>query len=142
ERSKLLPVNRRYPIKSVMEAAHDYYGATGRRVSFEWTLIAGENDSEEQARQLGRLIQDNAPGSHVNLIPLNPTGGYGAQPPSRETTAKFIDALKPFFVEATVRVRRGIDIDAGCGQLAERAAAEYAALNAKPEEAMVDMGGF
>eukprot|EP00931_Biecheleriopsis_adriatica_P047071 TRINITY_DN27107_c0_g1_i1.p1 TRINITY_DN27107_c0_g1~~TRINITY_DN27107_c0_g1_i1.p1 ORF type:complete len:700 (+),score=129.87 TRINITY_DN27107_c0_g1_i1:48-2147(+) len=125
ERSALLPMNRRYPIKSVMEAAHDYFQVTGRRVSFEWTLIAGQNDTPESAQKLGRLISKFAPGSHVNLIPLNPTNGYNGGPSQREAIANFIEILNGFKVEATIRVRRGIDIDAGCGQLAERAAAEY-----------------
>jgi len=127
ERSKLLPVNTRYPIAELMEAARDYRTATGRRVSFEWTLIDGENDGVAQARRLGEVISKGAPGSHVNLIPLNPTGGYGGQPPKRQVVQRFVDVLAEYGVEATVRVRRGIDIDAGCGQLAERATAEYEA---------------
>jgi len=125
ERSKLLPMNNRYPVASVMQAAKEYYEATKRRVSFEWTLIAGENDTPEKAQELGKLIYLNCPGAHVNLIPLNPTSGYGGGPSQREAVAKFVATLRQFGVEATVRVRRGIDIDAGCGQLAERALQEY-----------------
>jgi len=125
ERSKLLPMNNRYPVASVMQAAKEYYEATKRRVSFEWTLIAGENDTPEKAQELGKLIYVNCPGAHVNLIPLNPTSGYGGGPSQREAVAKFVENLRQFGVEATVRVRRGIDIDAGCGQLAERALQEY-----------------
>jgi len=124
ERSALLPVNKRYPIAQVMKAAKHYRKVTGRRVSFEWTLIDGRNDDPETARRLGQLIARGAPGAHVNLIPLNPTGGYGGQPPSREAVAAFVEGLARFGIEATVRVRRGIDIDAGCGQLAERALLE------------------
>ncbi|CAJ1443096.1 unnamed protein product [Effrenium voratum] len=129
ERSKLLPVNQRYPVASVMQAAREYYEATSRRVSFEWTLIAGENDTPEKAQELGKLIYVNCPGSHVNLIPLNPTNGYAGGPSQRQAVAKFVDTLRQFGVEATVRVRRGIDIDAGCGQLAERALQEYNSLS-------------
>lgn len=125
ERSKLLPMNKRYPIDEVMQAASDYYEATGRRVSFEWTLIAGENDTPEKAEELGQLIYLRCPGAHVNLIPLNPTNGYAGGPSQQEAVAKFVDKLREFGVEATVRVRRGIDIDAGCGQLAERALEAY-----------------
>jgi len=142
ERSKLLPMNRRYPIKSVMEAAAHYQQVTGRRISFEWTLIAGKNDSEEQARMLGKLIETHVPGAHVNLIPLNPTEGFSGGPTQFEASRKFVDMLATYGVEATVRVRRGIDIDAGCGQLAERATAEYKAQDeTKPAElALADVG--
>lgn len=134
ERSKLLPMNKRYPVASVMQAAKEYVEVTGRRVSFEWTLIAGENDTPEKAQELGKLIYLNCPGAHVNLIPLNPTNGYAGGPSQREAVAKFVETLRQFGVEATVRVRRGIDIDAGCGQLAERASQEYklSAIEALP----------
>lgn len=124
-RSKLLPVNRRYNIQEVMDAARYYKDTTGRRVSFEWTLIEGENDRVADAARLGQLIRSGAPGSHVNLIPLNPTKGYTGGATNKGAAARFVEELGKYGVEATVRVRRGIDIDAGCGQLAERAAAEY-----------------
>lgn len=125
ERSALLPANKRYPLKQVMEAARHYFQVTSRRVSFEWTLIAGQNDTPEQAEKLGRLISTGAPGAHVNLIPLNPTKGFGGSPTQRQSMGRFIQILARFGVTATPRVRRGLDIDAGCGQLAERALAEY-----------------
>lgn len=125
ERSALLPMNRRYPISTVMDAARYYFEATGRRVTFEWALIEGENDDVATAQRLGRLLANGVPGSHVNLIPVNPTKGFGGRPTGREAAARFVETLSTFGIEATMRVRRGIDIDAGCGQLAERAAAEY-----------------
>jgi len=130
ERSALLPVNNKYNIAQVMEAARYYKEMTGRRVSFEWTLIDGKNDGKNTAERLGKLIASGAPYSHVNLIPLNPTGGFGGKPPQRGAVNRFIEVLAKYGVEATVRVRRGIDIDAGCGQLAERASAEYTASSA------------
>jgi 23S rRNA (adenine2503-C2)-methyltransferase len=115
ERSKLLPVNRRYPIHELMESVQDYIGKTGRRVTFEWALIKGENDTVEQATKLGQLLTGVL--CHVNLIPLNPTGGYGGGPSDPTRVAAFQAVLERYKVSSTVRVRRGIDIQAGCGQL-------------------------
>src|SRR5579859_3126680 len=115
ERSKLLPVNRRWPIAEVISAVEEYIAATGRRVTFEWALIRRENDTFEQAQQLGQLLRGLL--CHVNLIPLNPTGGYAGAPSDPERVAAFQAALASYGVTSTVRVRRGIDIDAGCGQL-------------------------
>ncbi len=118
ERSRLLPVNRRWPIAVLMDACRYYIAKTGRRLTFEWALIAGENDTEEQAHKLGRLLQGML--AHVNLIPLNPTAGYGGMPSSPERVDRFQRVLAEYGVSSTVRVRRGIDIQAGCGQLRDR----------------------
>ncbi len=118
ERSRLLPVNRRWPIAVLMDACRYYIEKTGRRLTFEWALIAGENDTEEQAHKLGQLLQGML--AHVNLIPLNPTAGYGGMPSSPERVERFQRALAEYGVGSTVRVRRGIDIQAGCGQLRDR----------------------
>ncbi len=115
ERSKLLPVNKRYPIHEVIDAARYYIDKTGRRLTFEWALIRGENDTVEQARRLGQLLGGML--CHVNLIPLNPTGGFDGSPSDPERVAAFQAELKRWGVSSTVRVRRGIDIQAGCGQL-------------------------
>jgi len=115
ERSALLPVNRRYPLDELMAACSDYAAVTGRRITFEWALIAGVNDDEATAVQLGRLI-GGLP-AHVNLIPLNPTKGYDGAPTRAPDADRFVEVLAAHGVPATVRVRRGIDIDAGCGQL-------------------------
>jgi len=115
ERSALLPINRRYPIREVLEAARYYVAKTGRRVTFEWALIRGENDSIAQAEKLGALLRGLL--CHVNLIPLNPTGGYGGAPSDPERVDAFRATLARHGVSSTVRVRRGIDIQAGCGQL-------------------------
>jgi 23S rRNA (adenine2503-C2)-methyltransferase len=125
ERSALLPVNRRWPIAELMAACRFYAERTGRRVTFEWALIAGENDQPAQAHRLGRLLQGLP--SHVNLIPLNPTGGYGGGPSQADAVERFVEVLQGHGVPATVRVRRGIDIDAGCGQLTSKAREEEAA---------------
>ena len=118
ERSRLLPVNRRWPLAELMEACRYYVAKTGRRMTFEWALIAGENDTAEQAHKLGELLRGML--GHVNLIPLNPTAGYGGVPSSPERVARFQEILTEYGVTSTVRVRRGIDIQAGCGQLRDR----------------------
>jgi 23S rRNA (adenine2503-C2)-methyltransferase len=115
ERSKLLPINERYPIAQVIDAVRYYLEKTGRRVTFEWALIRGENDTVEQARRLGLLLRGLL--CHVNLIPLNPTGGYDGAPSDPARVAAFQSELKQHGVSSSVRVRRGIDIQAGCGQL-------------------------
>jgi 23S rRNA (adenine2503-C2)-methyltransferase len=118
ERSRLLPVNRRWPIAELMDACRYYIEKAGRRMTFEWALITGENDTEEQAHRLGELLRGML--CHVNLIPLNPTAGYGGVPSSPERVARFQRVLEGYGVGSTVRVRRGIDIQAGCGQLRDR----------------------
>jgi 23S rRNA (adenine2503-C2)-methyltransferase len=115
-RAELLPVNRKYPLDVLFAAIRRYYGETHRRVTFEWALIAGKNDSPEQARALAVLIGDIP--AHVNIIPLNPTKDYAGAAATRERVAAFKEALDNEGVSCTIRVRRGIDINAGCGQLA------------------------
>ena len=92
---------------------------TGRRIFFEWTLIAGVNDSPTQAERLGRLLAGLA--AHVNLIPLNPTNGFSGTPSEIPAAAEFQRTLRVAGIPSTVRQRRGIDVAVGCGQL--RAAA-------------------
>ena len=117
-RSELVPINRRYPIPALMEACADYRSETGRRVSFEWAMIDGVNDTDEQAGHLARLAA--AVRAHVNLIPLNPTPGY----PVRGTPPARIDSFRSLLerrgTTVTIRSTRGSDIDAACGQLAAR----------------------
>jgi 23S rRNA (adenine2503-C2)-methyltransferase len=115
ERSKLLPINKRWPLAKLLEAIHYYIDRTGRRVTFEWALIAGENDTVEQAQKLGQLLHDVK--CHVNLIPLNPTDGYAGGPSDPARVETFQAVLRSYHIGSTVRVRRGIDIQAGCGQL-------------------------
>lgn len=125
ERDKLIPINRRWPISELMDTVRYYIEKTGRRVTVEWALINGENDTLEQARKLGELLQGML--VHVNLIPLNPTEGYAGAPSSRERVDAFQQELARHGISSTVRVRRGIDIQAGCGQLRDRIVAERAA---------------
>lgn len=114
-RSALMPVNRRWPIEELMEACRYYTRQTNRRITFEWAAIAGENDTADEAHRLGRLLSGLL--CHVNIIPLNPTGGYAGRPADSTKIDKFMNILNHYAVSSAVRVRRGIDIDAGCGQL-------------------------
>jgi len=118
ERDKLIPINKRWPLAELMAACRYYTDKTGRRLTIEWALINGENDTIEQAQALGQLVQGML--CHVNLIPLNPTQGYGGRPSSRQRVEAFQQELAKYGVTSTVRVRRGIDIQAGCGQLRDR----------------------
>jgi 23S rRNA (adenine2503-C2)-methyltransferase len=115
ERAALLPVNRRYPLRELIAACHEYVQKSGRRMTFEWTAISGQNDTPEQAHALGRLLRGLK--CHVNIIPLNPTTGYAGEGSATLCIGDFIDILAEYGVPATIRVRRGIDIAAGCGQL-------------------------
>ena len=120
-RAALIPGARRWPLDELMAACRTYSESTGRRIFYEWTLIAGRNDSPEEARQLGRLLRGLP--AQVNLIPLNPTGGYEGEPTRAEPVRLFQSVLREEFgLPCTVRQRRGIDISAGCGQLAVNAA--------------------
>jgi 23S rRNA (adenine2503-C2)-methyltransferase len=122
-RDRLVPVNRTWPIAVLLEAVEEYVAATRRRVSFEYALMAGENDDLEQARGLGRLLAPlRVPGggghaAHVNLIPYNPTPGTGFAPPSKGAVRRFRDAVAAAGVPVSVRANRGVGIDAACGQL-------------------------
>ena len=115
-RTELLPINKRYPLAALFQAVRGYYAVTHRRVTFEWALIQGKNDTPEQAAELARLAGDLP--CHVNVIPLNPTDDYAGQAATRERAAAFKEELERRHITCTIRVRRGIDINAGCGQLA------------------------
>jgi 23S rRNA (adenine2503-C2)-methyltransferase len=115
ERTALLPVNKRWSLDELIGACHYYVEKSGRRITFEWSLIQGKNDTPEQAHALGKLLKGLH--CHVNLIPLNPTSGYSGGPSAEARINQFVAILGDYGIPATVRVRRGIDINAGCGQL-------------------------
>ena len=115
-RNKLVPINRRYPLAELMDAIREYIALTHRRVTFEWALIRDLNDTPEQAHKLARLLRGML--AHVNLIPLNPTPGFEGQASSKRRVYAFRDVLNTYGIPCTVRIRRGVDIQAGCGQLA------------------------
>ena len=114
-RSALMPVNERYPLAELLEACHYYVDKTGRRITFELALISDQTDSLETAHELGQLLKGLL--CHINVIPLNPTAGFSGQPTSKSRVDAFCQVLDTYGIAATPRTRRGIDIDAGCGQL-------------------------
>lgn len=116
ERLAIMPVNKRYKIADVIEACKYYIEKTHRRVTFEWALIRGVNDTPEAAQKLAARLKGML--CHVNAIPLNPTQGYGGQASNRQRVRLFKETLEQAGIPCTVRMRRGIDINAGCGQLA------------------------
>ncbi|ACB74122.1 radical SAM enzyme, Cfr family [Opitutus terrae PB90-1] len=117
ERAALVPVAKKWPLDELMAACRTYSETTGRRVFYEWTLIEGRNDTAAHARAVGRLLRGLP--AQVNLIPLNPTAGYDGTPGRTEAARRFQEILsREFALPSTVRQRRGIDIAAGCGQLA------------------------
>jgi len=119
-RARLMPINRKFGIKRLLAACRNYAQTTGRRISFEYILLDGLNDTPEHAAALAPLLAGMP--CHVNLIAANPVEGRGHRPSGREAAAAFQKALEAGRVNATVRNRMGDDINAACGQL--RAAAE------------------
>jgi len=117
-REKLVPVNSRYPIAELLAAVRDYIGRTNRRVTFEYALMAGINDMPALAYELAALLAGLL--CHVNLIPLNPVAESPFQPATPHHAAAFQAILEQGGIPTTMRTRRGIDIDAGCGQLRRR----------------------
>lgn len=117
ERAVLVPAAKKWPLDELMAACRTYSETTGRRIFYEWTLIEGKNDTPDHARAVGRLLHGLP--AQVNLIPLNPTSGYEGAPAHGEAARRFQKILgDEFSLPSTVRQRRGIDIAAGCGQLA------------------------
>ena len=124
-RCAIMPVNKKWNIESLLTACRDYYRATGRRISFEYTLIAGKNDSPEAALRLATLLNGalRKKGSgesfpiHVNLIPVNPVTETGFSASDKKAVEKFAALLEKKGIRATVRRRLGADINASCGQL-------------------------
>lgn len=116
ERLAIMPVNKRYKIGDVIEACKYYIEKTHRRVTFEWALINGVNDSPEIAASLAARLKGLL--CHVNAIPLNPTQGYDGEATDRGRAQTFKESLERSGIPCTIRMRRGIDIAAGCGQLA------------------------
>jgi 23S rRNA (adenine2503-C2)-methyltransferase len=120
-RDPMVPINRRYPLRELTKAVRDYLKKTNRRMSYEWALIDGVNDTPEQAEALVELVHDTNPTRanlvHVNMIPLNPTGGFRGKASAQERRQQFRAILDGAGIPNTMRVRRGIDIAAGCGQL-------------------------
>ncbi len=123
-RSQLLPINRKYPLEELFSACLEYIQQTHRRLSFEWALIQGVNDTPEQAQLLVKRLKPFRIGGsslcHVNVIPLNPTRKYPGHASTRESALSFQNILEQAGIPCTIRIRRGIEIQAGCGQLASK----------------------
>ncbi len=113
-RSAVMPVNRRYPLAELMEACRYYFSVTGRRVTYEYAVMQGENDSEADAKALAALLRGQQ--AHVNLIPVNSVRERSFHA-TRKTAQDFMQLLERHGVHATVRRTLGSDIDAACGQL-------------------------
>jgi len=120
-RSETMPVNKRYPIEELIEACKYFVTETNRRIFIEYVLLKGQNDTSMHANKLGRILKDLL--CHVNLIPVNPTDDGPYHRTTYKEAQRFQSDLKTFNVPSTVRMEKGIDIDAGCGQLRDRALA-------------------
>ena len=116
-RRRLVPINARYPLAEIMDACRDYLAMTRRRISFEWTLIRGVNDSSDQARRLAGLLRGLL--CHVNLIPLNPIDASLSEPEPAAIEA-FAETLRRAHIPVSIRYSRGRSIAAACGQLRAR----------------------
>jgi 23S rRNA (adenine2503-C2)-methyltransferase len=119
-RAELVPLNRRYPMAAVLDAARAYAQQKGRRVSFEYACISRVNDMPHHADALAGRLTGFRGGAHVNLIPLNHTAGYPGEPSDAGRIRAFAERLRAGGVEATIRRNRGTAIDAACGQLRMR----------------------
>ncbi len=114
-RTEIVPTNRKVGIASILEATDAYFATTGRRVTFEYVLLADVNDGEQQARQLAALLKGRP--SLINLIPYNPVAGLPYQTPTPERTTRFVEILESAGLAVKTRYRKGDRIDAACGQL-------------------------
>jgi 23S rRNA (adenine2503-C2)-methyltransferase len=117
-RSRIMPINEKYPLGEVLAAADRYAAATGRRVTYEYTLIAGLNDGDAQARELAALLRGRL--ANVNLIPVNPVAERGLERPDQARINRFQEVLRAGGANATVRREMGSDIKAACGQLRQK----------------------
>jgi 23S rRNA (adenine2503-C2)-methyltransferase len=114
-RNELVPVNQKIGILEVLRAADEFFDQTGRRVTYEYVILGGRNDSVELARELAALLRGR--NAHVNLIPMNTVSELPFHDPAAERLRAFVEVLDQSGVTATVRKRKGADIDAACGQL-------------------------
>ncbi|HEY8801776.1 MAG TPA: 23S rRNA (adenine(2503)-C(2))-methyltransferase RlmN [Candidatus Dormibacteraeota bacterium] len=117
-RDVLVPINRKYPVSELVSSAQGYATKTGRRVSYEWVLLADVNDTERDAKELGRLLRRKL--AHVNLIPFNPVEDTPYRAPDRASIRRFKEMVEGQGLNVTVRDTRGREADAACGQLHER----------------------
>jgi 23S rRNA (adenine2503-C2)-methyltransferase len=114
-RNELVPVNQRIGLEAIMQAADEFFDTTGRRVTYEYVMLRERNDGPDEARQLAKLLHGR--NAHVNLIPMNSVGELPYHDPGAERLRQFVAILENAGIVATVRKRKGADIDAACGQL-------------------------
>ncbi len=114
-RTKIVPVNRNIGLQEILDAADDYFDVTGRRISYEYVLLSGVNDQPQHAEELATLLRGR--NAHVNLIPMNGVSELVMTAPGEPMTRRFCEILEHRGIPATVRKRKGADIDAACGQL-------------------------
>jgi 23S rRNA (adenine2503-C2)-methyltransferase len=117
-RSTLVPINNRWPVEDLLAACDRFIAKTGRRVSFEYALMNGINNSDEIARELGQLLRGRL--CHVNVIPFNPVDVLHFERPNAEVIERFANIVRESGIPTTVRYSRGVEIDAACGQLRNR----------------------
>ncbi|EOS26384.1 23S rRNA methyltransferase [Lachnospiraceae bacterium 3-1] len=118
KRQELMPIAKKYEIHQVVEACEYYFQRTGRRITFEYSLVGGTNDGEEDARQLSRLI--SGMNCHVNLIPVNPIKEQNYVQPDQKSVLNFKNKLEKYGINVTIRREMGRDIEGACGQLRKR----------------------
>ena len=128
-RDVLVPINKKYPVGDLVNASQAYADKTGRRVSYEWVMLAGVNDTERDAKELGRLLRRKL--AHVNLIPFNPVEDTPYRAPDRASIRRFKELVEGQGLNVTVRDTRGREADAACGQLHERVMREKAMAGAQ-----------
>jgi 23S rRNA (adenine2503-C2)-methyltransferase len=132
-RDVLVPINKKYPLPSLIEAARSFAEKTGRRVSYEYVLLAGVNDTLRDAQELGRLLDRRL--AHVNLIPFNPVAGTPYEAPSPAAIQRFAQQVAATGLNVTVRDTKGRSGDAACGQLRQRLMRADAAAGSAPAPA-------
>lgn len=115
KREALMPIAKKYTISQVLEACRNYYEKTGRRITFEYALVGGENDSQEDAKRLAELIKGL--NCHVNLIPVNPIKERSYVRSDKKVIGNFQNKLEKYQINVTIRREMGRDIDGACGQL-------------------------
>ena len=130
KRKKLMPVANKYHLDEVLKACDDYFKETGRRITFEYSLVEGVNDNEEDARELIRILKER--NCHLNLIPVNPIKERDFKQPSRKSALNFKDKLEKNGINVTIRREMGADIDGACGQLRRRVSTTLQQERRKP----------
>ncbi len=130
KRKKLMPVANKYHLDEVLKACDDYFKETGRRITFEYSLVEGVNDNEEDARELIRILKER--NCHLNLIPVNPIKERDFKQPSRKSALNFKNKLEKNGINVTIRREMGADIDGACGQLRRRVSTTLQQERRKP----------